>query len=238
MATYPTSLTVLNRAAIELGLIPAPLANPFASADPNIIQLRYLLNSLGEQLAREHDWERLKATGIIVPVVGQTLYDVPVDFGRLVAETGWDRSSDQPFGGPLTSQVWAAAVATGLTAIIQPVFRIAGGKFEFLEVPTNTLHFEYVSEYWVIEDGEAELGAAATDESDDTLCFDVQLLISGLKLAFRQAKRLDATAEQNAYDRALAMALGNEGAAPLLSLAQSTRRSPPMPGLPWTGWGS
>lgn len=63
-------------------------------------------------------------------------------------------------------------------------------------------------------------GAVAPTAAGDVLQFDHDLLVTGLKLAFRVAKGLDATPEQLDFDRALAAALGGDGDAPSLSLAR------------------
>jgi hypothetical protein len=231
-----TAKTIINRAAVELGL--STFENPFTDDDPNATQLYHLLNSLGERLAREYEWTHLKVTGAIVPVVAQTEYAFPVAFRRMVNQTGWDRTSTQAWIGPLAPEQWTAAQALEIVSTIAPIFRITGSGFEFLQTPANTLNYEYLTYYWVQGNGESELTASETADSDDTVWFDTPLMVAGLKLAFRDAKGLDTTSAQNAYDRALEHALSADNGAAVLNLSQPPCDWLPHPRLPETNWGT
>jgi hypothetical protein len=240
MPTYATSKTIINRAAIELSLISAEVANPFTSTEANMVLLRHLLNSLGERLVREHNWSHLKGTAQINTEVDESLYALPAAVQRIVSDTYWDQTRDLPLVGPLSSQTWAVVQATEPANAGTFLFRVVRDKLEIHPTPSAAfvLAYEYISAYWVTQSGQANPNAEAATASTDVVNFDVPLMIAGLKLAFREAKGLDTTAYQNAYDRALSLALGNEGAPPVLSLAQPRDSRPHFPGLPWTNWGT
>ena len=57
---------ILNRVAAEVGL--APLNDPFASQNPSFIQMRYLLNTAGEELVQAYPWEFLTKSFQIIPL--------------------------------------------------------------------------------------------------------------------------------------------------------------------------
>ena len=56
------------------------------------------------------------------------------------------------------------------------------------------------------------------DTATDLTCFDSQLLVAGLRLAFRKTKGFDTSMEQADFDAALAAARGGDGMAPVLRL--------------------
>lgn len=232
---FSTAGDIINRAAIEMGLISTPDEDVFDSTDGHIVQLRYLLNGLGERLVRKREWQQLRRTGVVVPVVGTTTYSLPADFLRMVNQTAWDRQNDQP-GQPLTSQMYNAIVATDATGVLQPRFRIAFEAFEFTEVPANQMRYEYLTRYWVASPDDDTPTSDEADEHEDILWFDTPLLLAGLKLAFKEAKGLDTTAAQNAFDEAWNHATTNDAPAPVLNLAQPHAGS--LPRTPETGWGS
>ena len=80
---------------------------------------------------------------------------------------------------------------------------------------------------------------SSSDTASDLLWFDIQLLVEGLKLAFRKAKGFDTSMEQAEYDASLAAALGGDGMAPSLSLTpRASTRLVDGGNLPETGFGS
>jgi len=54
---YDTALNIISDAAAELGL--GTVADAYGSTDPNIIQLRGMLKSMGRDLVRDRDWTHL-----------------------------------------------------------------------------------------------------------------------------------------------------------------------------------
>ena len=97
---------ILNRVAAEVGL--APVSDPYASTDSNFIQMKYLLNSAGEELSIAHQWEFLNKTFSFTTASTDTgSYDLPDDFLSMVQQTGWDKSTRTPLAGALSPQEWA-----------------------------------------------------------------------------------------------------------------------------------
>lgn len=153
---WPTTSEVVSAAARELGLVSGDIANPFASADANVLQMTSLLNSLGRTLARRHQWSQLykEHTLSLVPTSGSydglTEYRLPSDFVRPVDGTGWNTSSDTPLASP-SPQQWQAIQVTSTTTGQTLLARLYGKKLKFGVVPTaaDSVIFEYVSSWWV-----------------------------------------------------------------------------------------
>lgn len=239
--SYATVATLINRACIELGLISSPVVNPLTATDPNLVLMRYLLNSLGERLVRDYQWRHLKKTGTFTTVSGQEQYALAGDFHRMVENTQWNRGTDLPLT-PLTSQGWQFVKAIDIAAAPEFFFRLVGSREPSIELNPlpgsgQTISYEYISLHWLIEPGETQPTNLEINSPDDLAAFDIPVMVSGLKLAFREARGLDTAAYQNAFDKALNVALGNDTAAPTLSLDRATRIGPPLPTLPWTNWG-
>jgi hypothetical protein len=244
MALWDTAHNVINDTAFQLGLIVSAVADPYTSTEPNVILLRALLKDLGRNLLREHGWTHLQKVHTFDTEAATAAYDLPEDSARTISGTYWNRGQLLPMGGPLSPQEWQALKSgLGVTAF-QYYFRVYGDLMYLHPTPSSvvTIAYEYQSTWWVQgeNDPDAPSKANPTDK-DDTLWFDPRLLTTGLKLAFLTQKGMDTSAAANAYERALAHALGMDGASPTLSISGGgVRPFRPIDGLnlPDTGFGS
>lgn len=218
---FDTATTVINDAAKELGLISATVSDPFASTDPNMVQLCALLKSAGQEILREHDWSQSIKEYTFTTVAGDYQYDLPADFMRMLDQSGWNRSTSWPLGGPLSPQVWQYFAASSAGPTITVHFRIQQREIRLYPTTTMpadyTIAFEYMSRYWVQASGQSSGNKEAPTASTDTLLYDRLLLVRALKLAFLKAKGFDTTSAQGDYDRTLRAVMGDEPA-PILRL--------------------
>jgi len=218
-----TAEQIINAAAVEVGL--ATATNPYTSTDPNFIALRQLLKSLGRKLWRERNWAHLSREHSFDTELDVQAYVLPPDFGRMVDQTGWNQTSGQPLGGPQTPQEWQLQASSLLGGIgIRVSFRPWKGQLYLSSgsgatiAANQTIQFEYISKWWVQP---AAVDTANTDEptaSTDKLWFDPMLLVTGLKLAWKQAKGFDTTADQLDFDRMLMQSMGDDAASPTIRL--------------------
>lgn len=159
MARYATAGEIINRAAREVGL--QPVADPFASSDPNFLQFIGLLTSIGQELAMQHEWPQLIAEKVITTISGKSDYELPPDFLEIINQTGWNRSTRLPVGGPLSPSEWQYLKAALTGVVFNVLFRTSAvnssGKI-FAEAmrlfPTPgssgiSIAFEYRSRNWV-----------------------------------------------------------------------------------------
>jgi hypothetical protein len=148
---FDTAANVINDAALELGLIASAIADPLASTNQNIVQLRSLLKTLGHNLTRERQWSHLQKEKTITTVSGQSLYPLPSDFGRHIDQSQWDRTSQWPLGGPLSPQGHQLLKAQSSSGVVYKLFRTQQDKLLVYPTPTSavTLAFEYISRWWV-----------------------------------------------------------------------------------------
>lgn len=219
---WSSAATILNDAAVELGLIAANIADPWAAtvSDPNIIQLRTMLKTLGQGYVRDYNWTHLQKTHSFTTVDGLADYDLPSDFGRWVDQTFWNQSTTGPVVGPTSQQEWALVQASGGGSVYQLFRRQMPTNTEgFKLYPTpssvETLALEYGSAWWC---GSTTPDAEAPTSGASNVFLDRLLLIAGLQRRWKQAKGFDYAAEAQTEREALARALNHTDAAPVLSL--------------------
>ena len=194
MTTTITANTILNRVAAEVGIAPVP--DPYGSIDPAFIQMQYLLNTAGEELQQAYNWEFLvRSHQITTTGAGDGVFPLPDDFGRMINQTGWERSENVPLGGPLSAQDWTYLLGRDLASdSIYASFRIKEGEFNIFPNPPPSnldINFEYVSINW------ATNGAITPDFQDqiisgsDTPLFDKTLITRYVKLKYLQSAGFD-----------------------------------------------
>lgn len=221
---------ILNRVAAEVGI--APVISPIESADAFFVQLRYLLNTAGEELMQAYPWELLVRSHQIITEAGDSgEYDMPDDFGYIMNQTEWDRTNNVPMGGPLSAQEWTYLKGRDLASnTLYASFRISQGKFNVF--PTNPpagldLNFEYMSKDWVwngsIDDPEYK--DSVTLPSDVPL-FDKTLITRALKVKYLESGGFETTKAQADYNQIFAFLTGTDKGAPILSAGRSSRGFP------------
>ncbi len=211
---------ILNRVAAEVGL--APVSDPYASTDSNFIQLKYLLNSAGEELSIAHQWEFLNKTFSFTTASTDTgSYDLPDDFLGMVQQTGWDKSTRTPLAGALSPQEWAYLEGRDMAKnTIYPKFRIQGGKFNLYPSPPPDglqISVQYTSSKWVLlADGNTY--GKETTTGGDTPLFDKTLITRYLKVKWLESKGFDSSKAQDDLNLMFEFLTGSDGGSSVLSL--------------------
>lgn len=233
-----TAGQILNMVATEAGLPEA--SDPYASTNAYFVQMRTLLKSAGMEIGQARDWKVLEREATITGDGVTTSWALPSDFLRMKDGSGYDRSEDRAFGGPVSAKGWQRLKASGVVPSMRPLYRVQGGRMVFFEAPAagSTLAYEYVSRYWVASDGAAAGDSYFPAASGDVVLFDPHMVTRLVKAKFRQAKGFDTTADFADYDRALEAAAGLEPA-PVLSLGgcATSERFIDTLNLPDTGYG-
>lgn len=241
MPHFDTAANIVSNAALELGLIQTALADPWSSADQNIIQLRTLLTRAGRMLVRARDWSHLIEEYTFDTVASTDSYALPTGFERFLSATAWNRDTTWPLGGPLSPQEWQAVKASVVTGTVIRPFRIRENLLYVYPTPTaaESIYYEYVSRYWVVDAPATSPTADKADTATDTIWFDEPLIVAALKLAWMRAKQEDTTFAQAEYDDAFRAASGGDGAARPIVISGNS--SVPLLGtnnIPDTGFGS
>lgn len=128
----------------------------------------------------------------------------------------WANSTAYTAGALVSNAGVVYTCTTGGTSAASPATGPSGGS-------TGITDGTCVWDYSYPSVDAAPPTAETSDTSTDYLMFDLRALVSGLKLEFRRAKGLDTTSEQQAFDMALAAALGGNDMAPVLPLGGRPR---------------
>lgn len=207
-----------------LGEVGMPLTNSILSTEGTTIQMLYLMNGLGENLAKFPLWADLRQEFLITTTT-DTAYDLPTDWGVPLNGTAWDRSGRWPLLGPKTPVEWQYLQSGFGVAAPQYRWRLFGRQFNLFPAPIAglTLVEEYLSSNWAV--GVTAPGTVASTgkprfSADTDYCLlDERMMIEGSKLAFLEAKGLDSSKAFRNFTDMLEAAWANSNAAPTLSLA-------------------
>jgi hypothetical protein len=245
ITTVDTANNILNRVAAEVGL--APVADPYASQDDAFIQMRYLLNTAGEELVQAYPWELLtKEYQIITTALDSGDYPLPDDFYYMINQTGWERGQNMPLGGPLSPQDWQYLLGRDLVnTTIYASFRLQEGLFRIFPQPPPDgldIHYEYVSKNWVSD------GATPTPTYQDQVLtgsdvplFDRTLISRYLKVKYLAAKGFDTTDAQNDFNQTFSFITGHDKGAEILNAGGGYGTFPylnPFRNVPYTNYGN
>jgi len=185
-----TALTAIQKTCSRLGM-PSPNA-VFSSTAENIIQLRNLMNEAGEELAREHTWQKLltEATFTTVAAYLQTSA-VPSDFDWYVNNTMWNRTLVQKIHGPFNAVEWQRERANPTASVIGGAFMFRNDNIYITPTPTagQTVAYEYVTKDWAETSGGTGLSAMTSDS--DVFRVPEHLVVLSLLWRFKSAKGLD-----------------------------------------------
>jgi hypothetical protein len=228
-------LQMVKDAADELGL-PRPTA-VINATDPQVRQLLQLANVEGRSLAKRHNWQVLTSEHTFTTTataVQLTASALPTDFGWIVPETIWNRSSKRRVYGPIDNQEWQQIKGNSINNV-DPAFRIRGNTILITPNPTtgHSIYYEYISKNWCQSSGGTAQAAWAADT--DTGRLNEYIMTLGLVWRFRKAKKLDFGDELAVYEREVADAIIRDGSRPRLSLnSMSNERVPRPPTTPDT----
>ena len=221
MARQATANDIINRAALEVGLV--PVTDPVSDTDEAFIQLTGLLTSVGQELVELHPWQMLrKEYTITVTNPGDSgTYDLPDDFSYMISQAGWDRTNDNPIGGPISAQQWAYLVGSDIgDSTIYASFRLADNKIDLFPQPPGdgtTVVFDYISRNWVRESGEASANTDEINAGSAVVLYEPILVVKYLKAKFLEAKGFDASSARLEFENIFNSRAGKDEGAPMLN---------------------
>lgn len=208
------NMLALLQAVAERLAIPVPTGVQ-SSSDPQIMQLRGLLNELMEHMQTRKGWQVVTREATFTSTATESqgnLATLSTDggFKRMIADTLYDRTQSLPIPGALTSQEWQAIKAGGLPGPYYR-FRLRGG--ELLIAPTmpagHTIAFEYESNYFVTtEDGLTRKPYFTLDT--DICIFPDSVVLSWLKWRWKAEKGFDYGEDFRSFESLVAQATGDQ----------------------------
>jgi hypothetical protein len=224
----------MNRVAAECGV--EPVSGPYSSGQVEFEQMKYLLQTAGEELAAAHPWELLTKEHNIVTQEGDSGdYALPDDFFYMINQTGWERNDNTPLFGPLTPQDWQYLLGRDLVdGTIYASFRLKEGKFSLFPQPPSAgldIHFEYINKNWVQSGTQANVYTDTITSGSDTPQFDRTLLSRMLKMKYLEAKGFDTTKAQDDFNQSFNFLTGFDKGAEVLNAGRHGRHFPYLDGF-------
>lgn len=229
MPRYSTATDILNRTALEVGLV--PVTDPVSDPDEAFVQLTGLLSSAGQEMVELHPWQILTNVFEFTTAPSDSgTYDLPEDFSYMIDQTGWDQTNRVAVGGPLSAQDWSYLVGRDLVSqSIYASFRLVDGKFDLFPQPPPQglkIRFEYIGRNWVTEAGQDNPNQDTIKKGSDIVNYEPILIIKFLKCKFLEAKGFDPSSARMEFETMFLSRTGKDEGAPILSASSSMRGFP------------
>lgn len=232
------SLLTLIQTVCERTQLPIP-ATVMGSADPQVVQLRAMLDEEGQTLAKRGEWEGLtrEATHTTLAAEDQGAITTIASSGYryICNETMWDRTDRLPVPH-INSTAWQRVKA--MSAVTPRYrYRIRGGKLLLTPTPpaSHTLAFEYLSDRWILGvDGVTYKNAFTLDT--DTVLLPEDLLRLGLRWRWKKEHGLEYAEDFRDYEHQVADYLGRDGGKPTIHLDGTGDRARPGVIVPEYSW--
>jgi len=164
MAQWPTAQTVITQAALELGLAQSSSElgdDVYALSNSNFAQLTALLKRAGRELLDVAQWTQLRQEWSVQFVRDASDYLrgrfgaflLPNDFYEMINQSGWNRSTRLPVGGPLSEQEWQFLSSRAASIVFTVLFQPRNGMLQLYppySVPDGqVISFVYKSKNWI-----------------------------------------------------------------------------------------
>lgn len=146
---------------------------------------------VGEELARDYDWQELSKTATVTTSIGDATYALEADYDRIASDTMWDSSQSRRMFGAKTRREWAEITNALTSSGISYRWRLHGGLIQLDPTPQSVFSFnyEYLSNiYCTDSDGVDRADGWTADTDLPKLPHD--LFIAGIRYYFSDSKTL------------------------------------------------
>ena len=233
----------INTVAVEVGL-PAS-ADPYSSTDQHYVQLKTLLQLVGEELCWLGDWEHLNREHSITTTGSDTGdYALPTDYLTMIPQTGWERDQNVPLQGPLSPQEWTYLLGRDLVSqTIYASFRLRSGQFSIFPQPPPVgldINFEYRSKNWIEDTADPDNHISNMNAGSNIVLFDRTLVSRYLKVKYLEAKGFDSTKAQDDVNMMFGLVSPADKSAKIINAGRRNRGMPLLDSrynTPDTKWG-
>lgn len=232
------SLLTMVTEFCELTGLTAPSA-VLGSADPQVKQIRALLQAEGNDLSMRGEWEGLTVEALHTTIAAEdqgAITTIASDGYRYIShDTMWDRTDMLPV--PLLgSTKWQQLKAT-VNAAPRYRYRIRGGRVLMSPIPPvgHTVAFEYLSANWITSsDGVTKRSVFAADS--DITRLPEQLLLLGLRWRWKREKGFEYAEDFRTYEMQVTTYLGRDGGKPVLRMDEGDQTTRPGIVVPEYSW--
>lgn len=232
-------LDIVKAVALKVG-VTVPIAAA-ASADQNIQQIIGFANEAGQETAARFGWQELTKEATFTTVASESQGTIQAktgaDFGWVLNETMWDRSTKRPVFGPKVPAEWQQLKAQFVNGPWTQ-YRIRGNQVLFIPVPSvgDAIYFEWVSKYWATTAASAVGTQTSLALDTDITIIEERLITLDTIWRYKQTKRLAYDEDFDKAEAAIADAMGRNASKPTLNLAGSQGDFTPGIWVPAGSW--
>lgn len=236
--TYGTVLDIVQAATRQMSiLVPNGV---YDAQDENALVMGSNINNIGAMLlAHRKVFQQFRREWSLTGDGFRTAWDVPIDYGRLVNNTGWSYAMSRPVRLVSASE-WAGYKVSRVALSVQPIFRLMGDQFVFATPPAlnETITFEYLTRNWAIDGTNPALFKELCTRNSDKPMFDFTLMVIATKMKWREAKGFDTQADTTDFNDRLLQVADADTPGDIISL-NGGHGGPLVSGwnLPVTGYG-
>ncbi len=204
-----TCLALVQGFCRQYGL-PVPTALQGVT-DAGALQMRELLNSVGEDVREQTNWQQCARRASWASAAGAdqgtlaTLF--PYAFDKIIPRTFWNETVKQPYAGPISHEGTQINTAYGL-ATPSYYFSVSNGHLytQATQVAADTLSLWYNSLNWVATTGATSANPANAQFfalDDDTCIWPDALMKKGLRAYWLRLKQMPHKLEMEQFEDAL-----------------------------------
>jgi hypothetical protein len=235
-----TVLAIAQRFARLNGLVvPSVL---FAGTDADSLQWREIINTVGKDIRRKTNWEklRIRTTWTSTGVESQGLITAKCtnNCEYIIPDTFWDTTTREPIFGPLTDGQWQAIKALVPSTPLYQYKILEGTILVAGPVPnTDTLSLMYKTFSWL--QTAANVTPTLTDMTADTNVpvFPDELMDLGVSAYWKKIKGLAGWDQEMAKFTQAAQDLGgNDSVKPVIDMSGGTPKFTPGIWVPAGSW--
>jgi hypothetical protein len=146
---------------------------------------------VGEELARDYDWQELSETATVTTSISDSSYPVESDYERIASDTMWDSTQNRRMHGAKTRRQWAEITNASTSSGISYRWRLKGREIQLDPTPTSVFSFnyEYLSKIYCTNSGGTDRADGWTADTDLPKLPE-DLFIAGIRYYFSESKTL------------------------------------------------
>lgn len=225
-------LTTIQAFCERTGLPVPPTV--YGTTDPQIRQVRALLEEIGNDMARRGSWQGITFEASLTTAAtesqGAMTTLCPNGFRNIKNQTIWSRSRRLPVCGPLDAAQWQMLKALFVNGPYYR-FRIRGDALLVNPTPPagESWYWEYVSKNWITDSTGVTYKQYFTSDTDLIVVPD-DVLLMGLRWKWKAEKGMDYAEDFATYESQVKDAMGMDGGKHKIGMDDAPMRGP-QPGI-------